>query len=53
MSSVSSKGSVHQLSAEEQDQIERFEAAYNAIDRHLRRNLDRDNHASFAQIIRE
>jgi predicted transcriptional regulator len=53
MSSASSKIPVHHLSPEEQDQIERFEAAYNAIDRHLRRTLNKDNYVSFAQLIRE
>jgi predicted transcriptional regulator len=53
MSSASLKGSVHHLSPEEQDQIERFEAAYNTIDRHLRRTLNRDNYVSFTQLIRE
>jgi predicted transcriptional regulator len=53
MSIVSSKDSVHHLSPEEYNQIERFEAAYNTIDRHLRKTLDRDNDVSFVQLTRE
>jgi predicted transcriptional regulator len=40
-------------SAEEQDRIERFESAYNAIDRLLRKELGKDNLASFASMIKE
>lgn len=41
------------LSAEQLDVIERFEADYNAIDHHLRRELGIDKNASFSQLVRE
>jgi predicted transcriptional regulator len=43
----------HHPSSEEQDRIERFESAYNAIDRFLRKELAKDNLASFAHMIKE
>jgi predicted transcriptional regulator len=45
--------SKNQLSSQEQDQVERFESAYNAIDRHLRKVLNQANNARFTQLIGE
>jgi len=39
------------LNPQEHEQVERFEVAYNAIDRHLRNILHRDPQTSFAQLI--
>lgn len=41
------------LHEEQRQAIERFEAAYNAIDRHLRHCLSKDSSTTFSQLIKE
>lgn len=42
-----------QLSQQELDLIERFQTAYNAIDRHLRKVLGKEKNAPFTLVVKE
>ena len=46
-------GHSKELSPEELNLIERFEAAYNAIDHHLRKVLAKDRKVSFSRLVNE